>query len=290
MRLAKNIVGLRDCELNVIDNYDDDFAALYRCVWDSSLGDRQEGLLKELFSDTPIPNTVLDAAAGTGELAVRLAKNGQEVTANELSPSMQHYIQKQKAANAFTDNALQIVEPGICWRNLPDKIGKKSFGLVICVGAALAHCDNSRTGILNDSLAALASLVESNGFLLVDCKRYAEDGRELQGDGSKRPLEIADSEAVEWIDLAGNHRKGTLRSSFSISADSTLTRVFHYQEFGSANGHKREWTFRTWPVAKLEVCRIVASCGLRLVQEKVLGGTGKKLPVDNLLFRRESSQ
>jgi SAM-dependent methyltransferase len=290
MKSAETDLDLHACESIVINQYDEDFAALYRCVWDSYLGNRQEGLLNDLFPDDSTPSTILDAAAGTGELAVRLVKSGRKVTANELSPSMRRYIHKRKAATTPTNGALAVLEPGICWRNLPDKIGKQSFGLVICIGAALAHCDNSRTGILNDSLVALASLVESNGFLLVDCKRYAEDGRELQGDGSKRPLEIADSEDVEWIDLRGNHRKGTLRSSFSISADSTLTRVFHYQEIAAANRCEREWTFRTWPVAKLEVCGILESYGMRLVREKVLGGTGNKLPVDNLLFRKGPPQ
>lgn len=290
MKSPKDERGPHDCEANVIYSYDDDFAAVYRCVWDSYLGERQETLLNDLFPDDSIPNTILDAAAGTGELAVRLAKRGRMVTANEISPSMRRYVRLQKEANSFADGALTILEPGICWRSLPTAIGREPFGLVICIGAALAHCDNSPTGILNDSLAGLASLVQPNGYLLVDCKRYAEDGRELQGDGSKRPLEIADSESVAWTDVHGRPRKGTLHSSFSLSQDSSLTRVFHYQEFGSGEKREREWTFRTWPVAKPEVCRIVSSCGLRLVQEKVLGGTGKKLPVDNLLFRKESPQ
>jgi SAM-dependent methyltransferase len=289
MKSSKDGVNLHACESIVFDQYDEDFAALYRSVWDSYLGDRQEEVLNELFHGGSCPNTILDAAAGTGELAIRLVKSGRNVTANELSPSMRRYIHKRKAAAAPTDGALTVLEPGICWRDLPAKIGNQSFGLVICIGAALAHCDNSRTGILNDSLVALASLVESNGFLLVDCKRYAEDGRELQGDGSKRPLEIADSKEVKWIDLRGNHRKGTLRSSFSLSADNTLTRVFHYQEI-AADRFEREWTFRTWPVAKLEVSDILESCGMRLVRKEVLGGAGNKLPVDTLLFRKGRPQ
>ena len=162
--------------------------------------------------------------------------------------------------------------------------------MVICIGAALAHCDNSPTGILNDSLAGLASLVRHKGYLLVDCKRYAEDGRELHGNGSKRPLENADSEYVTWTDVHGRSRKGNLHSSFSLSKDTSLTRVFHYEEFGSAEKREREWTFRTWPVAKTEVYRIASCYGLRLVREQVLGGTAKKLPVDNLPFRKESPQ
>lgn len=279
--------GLHACEEIVIKQYDDDFAALYRCVWDSYLGKRQEALLNDLFGGGSIPDNVFDAAAGTGELAIRLARQGRRVTANELSPAMRHYIHEQKAANALTDSVLKIVEPGVCWRSFPNGFESQSFGLVICIGAALAHCDNSPAGILRDSLIGLASLVERNGYLLVDCKRYAEDGRELLGDGSKRPLEIADSESVEWTDLVGTLRSGTLRSSFSIAGDRTLTRVFHYQDSASPNGFGREWTFRTWPVAKAEVCDIASSCGLCLVQTKVLGGQGGKLPVDNLLFRKE---
>jgi hypothetical protein len=120
--------------------------------------------------------------------------------------------------------------------------------------------------------------------------RYAEDGREPQGDRSKRSVKMADSKEVKWIDLLGNYRKRALRSSFSISADSALTRVFHYQEIAGADRCEREWTFHTWPVAKLEVCDIIERCAMRQVRKKVSGGTGNKLPVDNLLFRKEPPQ
>jgi len=283
-------VNLHECESIVVEQYDEDFAALYRCVWDSYLGDRQEALLRELFPNGSFPSKILDAAAGTGELAVRLAKSGRKVTANELSPSMRYYIHTQKAANTLTDSVLNILDPGSCWRSLPAMIGKQSFGLVVCIGAAVAHCDNSPNGILRDSLAGLASLVQADGFLLVDCKRYAEDGCELQGDGTKRPLEITDSEAVAWCDAYGVQRKGTLCSSFVLSEDRSLTRVFHYEPFDLGSGCERDWTFRAWPVEKHEVCQIVSSCGMRLVREKVLGGNGKKPLVDNLLFRKRSSR
>lgn len=277
-----------ECESLVIEQYDEDFAALYRCVWDSYLGDRQEALLRELFPNGSFPDKVLDAAAGTGELAVRLAKSGRRVMANELSPSMRSYIHTQKAANALADSTLSILEPGSCWRHLPTMIGKQSFGLVVCIGSALAHCDNSPDGILRDSLVGLASLVQAGGFLLIDCKRYAEDGCELQGDGTKRPLEVTDLEAVAWRDRNGIQRQGTLRSSFSTVPDRSLKRVFHYEPCDSGAEGERDWIFRTWPVEKHEVCQIVSSCGMHLVKEKVLGGTGKKVLVDNLLFRKES--
>ena len=126
--------------------FDDDFAALYRCVWDSYLGDRQEALLKELFPDGSFPDTVLDAAAGTGELAVRLAKDGRKVTANEMSPAMRRYVHKLKASVSQAHGSLEILEPGVSWRRLPTAMGKQAYGLVICIGAALAPLRHSATG------------------------------------------------------------------------------------------------------------------------------------------------
>jgi hypothetical protein len=67
MRSSKDGVNLHACESIVIDRYDEDFAALYPSVWDSYLGDRQEEVLNELFHGASCPNTILDAAAGTGD-------------------------------------------------------------------------------------------------------------------------------------------------------------------------------------------------------------------------------
>lgn len=279
MRSSPDIPRLRACESEV--------AALYRCVWDSYLGDRHEALLNELFQNRLFPATVSDAAAATGRLAVRQARNGQKVTANELSPSMRYHLPKRKSDNVLTDSFLNVLQPAACWRSLPDAIRNQSFGLVLCLGAALAHCDNTPAEMLKESSTALASLVEQDGFLLVHCKRYAEDRCELQCDGSKRPLEISDPDEVKWTDLQGLHRKGTLRSSFSISKDRSLTRVFLYHDFNSPKPQQLKWTIHTWPVAKPEDCRIISGCGMRLVREIVAGGKGKKLPVDNLLFRKD---
>jgi len=286
MTMLPNKATLHDCERNVVSSYDVDFAALYRCVWDPSLGDRQERLLGRFFEDRPFPSTVLDAAAGTGELAIRLVKQGRKVSAHEFSPAMNHYLHQRKVGGVPLSGEFSIIEPGVPWRVLPSSLGGQSFGLVICIGAALAHCDNSPSGILNESLLALCSLVEAGGYLLVDCKRYAPDGRELLGDGNKRPLEIDDSASVAWTDLQGAPRQGALRSSFAMAPDCSLTRVFRYADADGSRPSVCEWTFRTWPVAKAEVVQVVASGGLRLVQEIEIPGAGMKLPVDNLLFQK----
>jgi SAM-dependent methyltransferase len=284
MKSSTNTQDIHPCELNVISSYDNNFAALYRCVWDRYLGDRQEMLLNQLFQESALPVTILDAASGTGELAVRLAQTGRAVTANELSGSMRKHIHQRASTG---DYSLRVVEPGVCWRHLPGTLENNSFGLVICIGAALAHCDNSKTGILQQSLSALASLTEPGGFLLLDCKRYAEDGRELKGDGTKRPLDIADAETVEWTDSTGKFRSGTLRSSFCMGVDRTLTRAFNYRELGADSDDKLQWTFRTWPVGKEEVCEILHADGMHLLSELTVGGAGDKLPVDSLLFKRD---
>jgi len=281
---------LQACELNVVDQYNEDFAALYRSVWDVYLADRQEAVLSQLFPDAPPPQPVLDAAAGTGALAIRLAKRAWQVTANEFSPAMRCHVYRQKLANDLSDRQFNVVEPGVSWRALPKALKNHTFGLVLCIGAALAHCDNSPRGVLRESLVALASLVAPGGFLLVDCKRYADDGRELLGDGRKRPLELADSEIVEWTDARDKLRKGSLWSSFSLSEDRSLTRLFSYSDADPQAGYLQQWTFRTWPVAKREVSNILSAEGMQVVQHIVVGGTGDKLPVDNLLFRKESQR
>ena len=102
--------------------------------------------------------------------------------------------------------------------------------------------------------------------------------------GSKRPLDITDSEAVEWTDLRGTRARHASLLLFAIHRPLADARV-SYEPAGSNEG-SRDWTFRTWPVDKSQVSRILSSCGMRLVQERVLGGTGKKLPVDHLLFKK----
>src|ERR1035438_3588252 len=96
MTMLPNMAALHDCERNVVSSYDADFAALYRSVWDPSLGERREKLLNRFFEDRPFPSSVLDAAAGTEELAIRLVKSGRKISAHEFSPAMSRYLHRRE--------------------------------------------------------------------------------------------------------------------------------------------------------------------------------------------------
>ncbi len=105
--------------------------------------------------------TVLEMGAGTGRIAVPLAKAGYEVTALDLTPAMLA-VAKQKAKGL---------------RNIKFVIGdmtkyksKKKFDAVICCSSTLLHMSTEK-----DLLSCLKNFKQNlkpNGILLFDVWRY----------------------------------------------------------------------------------------------------------------------
>jgi len=73
--------------------------------------------------------TILDAAGGTGRIALPLAKMGHTVTLCDLSPKMLEVAKKKMSRNGVLDK-VKLFECDICRIPFPDK----SFDFIICYG------------------------------------------------------------------------------------------------------------------------------------------------------------
>lgn len=283
-----NEPGLYTCEAAIVDQFDQDFSAIYLSYWHPRLGPAEEIIVNEMFASKQYPESVLDAAAGTGNLCLSLARRGCKVTANELSNNMRHLL-SELANKKAGGQPIRVIEPGVPWRLLPTVLDYCSFDLVTCLGASLSHCDLSQ-GLLRESLAGMAGVVKSGGYILVDCKRYSEEGWELQSDGTRRPT--ADSDPIEWQDRSGHNYKGIIASIFSVNPDRSLNRDITFQD--EEQGYYRQWNMRFWPVGKDEVCQAAQYCALSLEKEIPIGSTitsgnefdGHRAHKDFLLFKK----
>jgi ubiquinone/menaquinone biosynthesis C-methylase UbiE len=75
---------------------------------------------------------ILDAAAGTGRIALPLAKMGHRVTLCDISPKMLEVAEKKMSRNGVL-NKVKLFECDICKMQFPDK----SFDFVICYAGCM---------------------------------------------------------------------------------------------------------------------------------------------------------
>jgi glycine/sarcosine N-methyltransferase len=130
---------------------------------------------------------VLDAACGTGQHAIALAKAGMRVAGNDLSAEM-IAVARKNAVEAGVAVNFQVAGFG----SLADKFGVELFDTLLCLGNSLPHLLTIQdlTAALKDFYASLAPggmlLIQNRNFdtVLVARSRWmepqshSEDGRE----------------------------------------------------------------------------------------------------------------
>jgi SAM-dependent methyltransferase len=133
----------------------------------------------DLVGDLHAGASVLDCAAGTGQLAVGLALRGLEVTATDASAAM---IERTRALAERHGVALRAA---VCaWEDLPVQGWHGAFDAVFCVGNSLAHA--SGRPARRAGLAAMAGTLRPGGLLVATSRNWEQLRRERPG------LEIAD--------------------------------------------------------------------------------------------------
>lgn len=108
---------------------------------------------------------VLDAAAGTGNLAVELCKRGHTVTALDLDASMVERMEaKRSALEPHSLNPLCMDMRHI------DSLPQQSFDAVVCVGNSIVHLADAAE--IGQTLAKMRSLLKSGGILILQTVNY----------------------------------------------------------------------------------------------------------------------
>lgn len=127
----------------------------------------------------PAGGRVLDCAAGTGQLAVGLARRGFEVVASDASPGM-----VERTARLAAERGAAVRAVTCPWENLdPDGLGG-SFDAVFCVGNSLTHAGGRTARRI--ALQRMASLLRGGGLLVLTSRNWELIRQRATG------LEIAD--------------------------------------------------------------------------------------------------
>lgn len=108
---------------------------------------------------------IMDLASGTGEDSVYFARQGYDVTCNEISNEVRN-LARQSSLNqglnlAFTE--------GYDWRNLPEKL-QCQFDAVLCVGNSFTYLFEDKDR--DDAMRNFSSLVKRGGIVVVDHRNY----------------------------------------------------------------------------------------------------------------------
>jgi SAM-dependent methyltransferase len=107
---------------------------------------------------------VLDCAAGTGPLAVGLARRGFEVAATDASAGM---VERTRALAAHSGVDVDVRQ---CrWEDLPEQ-GFAPFHAVLCVGNSLPHAPGREAR--RAALRAMAGALEPGGLLVLTTRNW----------------------------------------------------------------------------------------------------------------------
>jgi SAM-dependent methyltransferase len=112
----------------------------------------------------PAGGRVLDCAAGTGRLAIGLARAGFDVVATDASPQM------VERTRVLADRHGVHVHAMVCaWDDLP-AVDVGRFDAVLCVGNSLTHAVG-QTG-RRSALAAMAAVLSDGGLVAVTSRNW----------------------------------------------------------------------------------------------------------------------
>ncbi len=136
--------------------------------WQNRLAFELPFLLTQLEGVTPQPGAplrVLDAACGTGQHVIALAKKGLDVTGADLSSEM-IAVARANASAAGLDLRFEPVGFG----SLAKTFGAGSFGAILCLGNSLPHLLTPAG--LADALRDFANCLTPGGMLIIQNRNF----------------------------------------------------------------------------------------------------------------------
>ena len=124
-----------------------------------------EKLLTSSQSPAGQKTTVLDAACGTGQHALALAKKGYKVSGADLSPAMIE-VAKGSAHAA----ALEVDFRAAGFGSLSGTFGRETFDAVLCLGNSLPHLLTQAD--MQAALADFAACLRPGGRILIQNRNF----------------------------------------------------------------------------------------------------------------------
>ncbi|MCL4459339.1 MAG: class I SAM-dependent methyltransferase [Chloroflexi bacterium] len=108
--------------------------------------------------------SILDAACGTGQHAIRFAQWGYEVVGTDLSVEM---LQRAALNTEALNVSVTFVQAGFgeIWKTL-----KRHFGAIVCLGNSLPHLLSERE--LFQALTDFFALLEEGGVVVIQNRNY----------------------------------------------------------------------------------------------------------------------
>ena len=110
------------------------------------------------------PNArILDIAAGTGNQALLLARNGYGVTATDNSEEMINKIKEKSQSNNIPIQAFVLEMENI-------QTITSSFDVIVCIGNSLSHITS--ISLISQTIEDIEKLLESDGTLIIQIVNY----------------------------------------------------------------------------------------------------------------------
>lgn len=184
---------------------------------------------------------VLDAACGTGQHAIALAKKGYEVVGTDLSAGM---IEQARANATAAGVRLRLVAAGFA--ELSTKTGG-GFDALLCLGNSLPHALTPPE--LSAALADMAACLRPRGLLLVQNRNF--DAVLARGERWMEPQSYRQGEN-EWLFLR----------FYDFQADGLLGfHVLTLRRQADGEWSQRVTSTRLWPQRRDELVTAIETAG-----------------------------
>ena len=163
----------------------DNWASVYDTAYERSFGSfydtLTEATLDTVSTLVPEQASIIDFGAGTGRLAIPLARMGYEVTAVEPSPAMAKQLEDKAA-----DLKLQV---RIVNETMQEFEGKEGYDLALCVFTVILYLLDDAT--LQKAFSRASEVLKSGGKLLLDIPtRYIFQGFVHEEEGFMREVRV----------------------------------------------------------------------------------------------------
>ena len=234
MGKRENTIRMSDNPFSVIADY-----------YDLDLGDFQEdvSLYDNLARRTELP--VLELGAGTGRVAIPLAKSGHTVVGIDSSEAMLA-VARHKAGRRRNNPQFALAE-------MTEFSFDVRFGLIFCALGGLLHLDSQEKQV--QTLERARDHLAAGGLLAID----------LPNPGTVEWEPGCQELVLEWT---RERQDGTMVSKFvSREADRArqVQRITHiYEEWHDAGSRRRQATFESRYVHRFEMELLLKQTGLKI--------------------------
>jgi SAM-dependent methyltransferase len=194
-------------------------------------------ILKEQRKDKTKIKVLDTASGGCGEPAVTLSRYGYQVWATDGFDKM---LNKAIRIAEFKNINIKFTDRPVKFSELRNFYDKYFFDYIFCVANSISHVPD---GQLNNVLLAMVSVLGHEGTIILDTKRYTNDGKEIEYDTNEKKSKIRITKEVPL--RIRMYKKEIVKISTSFTHLDGIDAIYHI-EIHYSDGRIDPFSLQFW--------------------------------------------